>query len=108
MGLPLVVRTRAAETPAGLRGWKQYRWEVYTVQAASFYDDRLCRSAFGIDAAEVARRVEGVVPWVSVLQLRDRQGVLIQTVPDFVPYEELVPIRAQVMAAIRGERASGT
>lgn len=95
------------ESQGGLQGWQHYRWQVFGVTAACFYDDRLCRSAFGIDAATVAKRVEGEVPFVQVLQLRNRQGVLMQTVEQFVDVATLLPVRARVMAAIRGERTVG-
>jgi hypothetical protein len=101
---PVKLADHDRATPDGLAGWQHYRWKIYGVSAACFYDDRICRSAFGIDAARVADRVKNEVPYVQVLQLRDRQGVLMQTVERFVDVPELLPVRARVMAAIRGER----
>jgi len=87
--------------PVGLEAWRHYRWKVFGITAISFFDDRLCASAFGTDADTVAKRVINEVPFVSVLQLRNRRGVLIQAFEDYVDVAHLLPIRARIMAAIR-------
>jgi len=79
-----------------------YRYKVYAPSLISFFDERLCRAAFKLEPDVVLQRVQSEVPMVRMLSVRDRSGVLIQTVPDYVDAATLVPIRARLAAAIRG------